>query len=744
VEVAATNGHTSMPVFQQNSTSSIGNMNAANTDSTLNDMTLAPALNFDASAFHDSDYGFNAANDASSPLYADFLKDLLFANPLDQQDFTNGQGTRTPNLWDSGPTLSDHFGDALAGVPYGDFPTVSGFDLFVPVPEDSVELNGQSPEQRAIAAGGEAFSTSVWHWVPSPADHGAAEHAGLALPSNITNTNDSLSLSVDVRSKRLRASDRERVLAILFEQCDKEHVVKVATAFPSHHLMEKLFQAALHFQTVGTLPFLHIATLDPAAICDELLTCLVAYGAFLSPVPSIQHLGAAMADIMFMVLPQRFCANNANTRELQLLQSFALFLHILFWSGNKRRTEIGESFAQPLITMLRRANRMSRHYYNSVVPSSGDNPSQLDSIWRAWARQESLIRLVYHCYFHDTQASMTLFTSPLLTAAEMTLPLPAADALWNAGNADQWQESYRTMTSDQLPSQTLSARANTLLRNAPAFGAPDFQGDSISDGLTLLGTWHFIFMHQLLYCWRANGGFQDTLHDLESPAGYGVLGRALQNAERHMHAPSTLDTHSLAQFVTLEYLQLALNAPLKSFPVFAGKDGEGESRIVYPMIQQWACTEKSRKAIWHSGQLLRYARSLPRTLLQTFYGVAVYHASLTLWTYSIIASARYRRSGWESKTHSSPYHETGMRSLRLDDSATTAEVNEFVALDSYSPVITVDLIPLLFNPGAAMNAGIAIFGTQSTGPTRNVSRFVDSLIQLMDGLARAAQSLGFG
>jgi hypothetical protein len=39
------------------------------------------------------------------------------------------------------------------------------------------------------------------------------------------------------------------------------------------------------------------------------------------------------------------------THHLENLQKYALLLHIGFWSGEKRRIEIAESFGQPIVTI---------------------------------------------------------------------------------------------------------------------------------------------------------------------------------------------------------------------------------------------------------------------------------------------------------------------------------------------------------------------------------------------------------
>jgi hypothetical protein len=57
----------------------------------------------------------------------------------------------------------------------------------------------------------------------------------------------------------------------------------------------------------------------------------------------------------------QFESNNASTRRLECLQTYMLSLTIGMWSGFKRRTEISESFLQPLVTVsfIHRPKRMS-------------------------------------------------------------------------------------------------------------------------------------------------------------------------------------------------------------------------------------------------------------------------------------------------------------------------------------------------------------------------------------------------
>lgn len=104
------------------------------------------------------------------------------------------------------------------------------------------------------------------------------------------------------------------------------------------------------------------------------------------------------------------------------------------WSGNKRKMEIAESNSQPLVTMLRRGGFFKRRN-PPAAPEHSDNDKTLDQKWRAWIEAESFKRVAFHVLIHDTQASISLLTRPLISYAEISLELPYTLALWRATSA---------------------------------------------------------------------------------------------------------------------------------------------------------------------------------------------------------------------------------------------------------------------------------------------------------------------
>jgi len=89
-----------------------------------------------------------------------------------------------------------------------------------------------------------------------------------------------------------------------------------------------------------------------------------------------------------------------------------------------------------------------------------------------------------------------------------------------------------------------------------------------------------------------------------------------------------------------ELLLLNLYMSFEELQIFAGKDGIDDARRVYPILRQWYDRQDSRQAVVHAGQVIRAARAMPLDHLRDFYAIAVYHAGLTFWAYSILSARR--------------------------------------------------------------------------------------------------------
>lgn len=295
-----------------------------------------------------------------------------------------------------------------------------------------------------------------WRFVPVPQDHGYAEHGNLLLSGQVGSHSPPTSLrDVDMGpgpDNCLDLASRDKIMSIALSQMPQSFSLNAAS-FPSPELLDRLIRYFLSvpFSTAGA--WIHRSTFIPRHSRSELLLAMAAAGAVLTPDSALQKLGFAMQEVVRHRLSTVFEADNTRIRDLELLQTFLLCLEIGLWSANSRKMEISESFRHPLITMLRRRGRFDAAGYLSIAVDPVDSGQALEDKWRLWVREESIKRLVYHLWQHDVQCSMVLMTSPLMSYAELSLPLPACPALWNASDAKSWKEIIRTQQAGQFSSR---------------------------------------------------------------------------------------------------------------------------------------------------------------------------------------------------------------------------------------------------------------------------------------------------
>ena len=98
------------------------------------------------------------------------------------------------------------------------------------------------------------------------------------------------------------------------------------------------------------------------------------------------------------------------------------------------------------------------------------------------------------------------------------------------------------------------------------------------------------------------------------------------------------------QPVTLILFQqqlMNLHVSLEDVQLLAGKAGEKEARRVLPLLITWAQGQESRQALWHAGQILRIVKVHSVVPWYGASAVAIYHASLVFWAYSIVLKSSF-------------------------------------------------------------------------------------------------------
>lgn len=245
--------------------------------------------------------------------------------------------------------------------------------------------------------------------------------------------------------------------------------------------------------------------------------------------------------------------------------------------------------------------------------------------------------MVYRVFVHDGQVSVFLNINRSISYAEMALPLPEARDLWDAKTAEQWKELYLTklgLCSDRIPS--LAEAMQDMYRismSAPRLDT-QFCCIIILHGLSAL-VWEHHRMKSMI------GSHSRHWSPIVLQNRHDELVATLQ----HFRMQSSEWLPSPEVQLMQELFSMHLYVSLEELQIFAGKEDKEEARRVYYSACDWIESSASRQAVWHAGQVLRAARAMKKNRLYDFYALAVYHASLCFWSYSIISRARDSEKG---------------------------------------------------------------------------------------------------
>ena len=302
--------------------------------------------------------------------------------------------------------------------------------------------------------------------------------------------------------------------------------------------------------------------------------------------------------------------------------------------GYKRRMEIAESYFQPLVTALRRAGKFDAVAYTAIEPDFGDTKSELDAKWLRWVEQESYIRLVYHVYEHDIYSTLTKVRCPLLSYAELSLPLPASAELWLAPSAEAWSEAFLGTVHGKYSSLSLRdcLGDHDLVRYLPGHIDQRLARSMYVYGLASQ-TWEYYQQSRLAAGPRSN---PDPSTQLWLQTRHQSLYKALQD----MHAVSggCLAVTRLLH----EFIMMSLHVDPDQVTRFAGKCGEEEAHRAYQFLQPWSQSKLARTAVLHAGQVLFAARAVPPYQLRGMDAFLIFHATVVCTRALIVRNASIR------------------------------------------------------------------------------------------------------
>ncbi|KAL4945242.1 hypothetical protein BDV06DRAFT_231411 [Aspergillus oleicola] len=571
-----------------------------------------------------------------------------------------------------------------------------------PAPPD--DTNDRLDADSGIALGAEAYQrSSLSAWKPVHEDHAYADQADLSVPKSIDSPETSVRSERQILSERLSPGSRDLIFGMVLQTSQRANLTRIMKSFPSTELLDSLIQDFFADQSQQVDSWIHGPTFNPNEESPDMVGIVAAAAAVKSSIPTIRKLGYALMEVVRLQMSMKYENDNTTIRDLRASQTFALTIDIGIWSGSGRRTEIAESFQQPILTMLRRGLRFRRSVYSPIIPVIEDTQDSLERKWRAWAEQESFKRLMHHLFLHDAQSSLMLNINPLISYADLELPFPMIRPLWEAKSALEWRDTYLATASPGPGPERLPSLVDTLRDMSTWQGRIDYQlsGFVILHGLSALINEY----HRLKFIAQGNSKHWNAL---VINSRQQELAQVLQhfrmlryewtninpNVSLDINGMSTPDSTSISLIHSV--ISMFLFMSLEELQLFAGKEDKSEARRVYNSALEWINSVDSRKAIWHAGQVIRAARRMPPGSLTGFLAVGVYYASLAFWSYGVVSKARESKFG-NGSTDLSPG--SGSASLSTDsplrdryptvflDGEETNEVQKFISLGRGCPAL---------------------------------------------------------
>ncbi|KAK4542360.1 hypothetical protein LTR36_006816 [Oleoguttula mirabilis] len=589
----------------------------------------------------------------------------------------------------------------------------------------------------------EAFERSPWswnHWIPERNSHAfsSGQDEINVLQDRVTATD------------QLTSPESTHSVHCALDQAARDGMIRTVTqiahqrlampSFPSLELLEDLIDVFLIQDSNAIDSYVHAATFDCKTMRTELLLAMVAAGARYIALAPVWKMGLVIQEVVRLAVADVFERDNSTTRELQATQAMLLWLDIGVFSGFRRKTEIALSFLQPLVTMFSWSHSFERSRYKEVVPTAGDTDDMLEGKWKAWAEQEGLKRLVIHTFLHDSRVAIINLKNPLLSAAQMRLPLPASRELWLAPNAHAWANTYHKL---KLPFQPESASMTEFFGNNRLL---EQLGDTVDKPLCMLAACHglghevWVFRQhaRLLSDWQ-NQGRRDRFLSLQTQQ------RDLYDDLSTFSVYCELENDASPEIMlTVELLMMNLHVDLEDVQTFSGKSGEEEARRVFPRIRAWTDSGEARTAVRHAGAVFRIARTFEQTRLRDFYALAFYQATLTLWVYGMVTNNTARKSGVQTPLHMTPRmannitYGSAYAHRTLVDANDERSAKSFTLLGQGQPGIQDHrsaFVPLTHSKGV-MSTAEAVLKSNFPQSSHGLPPLVENLANLMSELGK--------
>lgn len=485
---------------------------------------------------------------------------------------------------------------------------------------------------RAVDAGEQAFKESMWLWDPSKENDIVSEQIHLILPGGHSFA-EHQSQKIDP-GLRLSTASRDRLLHMVLRTCDPRVQRQVISRFPSTGTLSAILAEFKTRHSSQIAPWIHFPTLNLDNECEEFMVALICTGAADSRRPEIRKLGFALQEAARLAILKRLEEDNMYLRELRSAQALLLVINVGLNSASRRKIEIAESLTLLLVTMLRRGGRFRHNRDNSLAHADGSKGQDLYKYWKRWVEEESFTRLAYHVLFQDVQTSLALFRQPIISYPEIHLTMPCSEGMWQAESGETWHQKFRTKpVQPTLQPLTLPDYLHDLGLLSLHQAQIDVQMSlRVMVFIFWLRVWQFV---QMRASFRPGTGYPNLITVNHTRQHLLTTGQDL--VARFSEGSQVM--HPCVRMV-LELSLMHLHVSLEDIQHLAGKEGEILAREAASRLRSWISLPESRHALFYAGQIAKSTAQCPPQYLRGFHAVVIYHASLTMWAYALLAPAQ--------------------------------------------------------------------------------------------------------
>jgi hypothetical protein len=222
-----------------------------------------------------------------------------------------------------------------------------------------------------------------------------------------------------------------------------------------------------------------------------------------------------------------------------------------------------------------------------------------------------------------------------MSIMEISFSLPASQNIFLAGSATEWK-SYFPQHSVRLTRPSLQ-----LLDVMHDITVLDNLHSEVDVNLCYMaaihGFWCQIWGFRESWKFHAMGGSKDSVHRLWLVTQQRELYHQVKTFEENLLHMQVWRSELV---LVVELLQMIIHVSLEELQRFAGKNGEAAAAQASASLEEWSGSEQARRAVWHAGQVLRWAALMPPAEMRDFYAIAVYFASLAIWAYGHLTTSK--------------------------------------------------------------------------------------------------------